>query len=194
MRFARGNDPQTGAELWRLGIHGDFPTPTPIAGRRLIYLTSAYGTVEPIYAIRPGATGDITLADDEVSSEYVAWAKRRGGSGISTPIVYSNLLYVVSGGGVLTAYHGDTGEQIYRARLTRGGNYSASPVAAADRLYFSSEDGEVIVIKAGPEFERLAVNSMNEPLMATPAISGDTLIFRTQHHLVALSESSAERK
>ncbi len=188
VRFARGHDPETGEELWRLGFHSDFTIPTPIAGRGLIYLSSAYGTVEPIYAIRPGAVGDITLADDEASSEHVAWAKRIGGSGISTPIVYRGLLYVCSRvSGVLSAYDAETGERVYRARLTRGGTYSASPVAADGRLYFSSEDGEVVVVKSGPSFERLAVNQMDESLMATPAISGNTLFLRTRHHVVAVA-------
>ncbi len=187
IRYARGYDPETGEELWRLGLHGDFPTPTPIAGRGLIFITSAYGTVEPIYAIRPGARGDITLADHEASNESVAWSKRRGGSGIPTPIVYGDLLYIPRGGGILAAYQAQTGERIYQSRITRGGNYSASPVAADGKIYFSSEDGEVIVVKAGPEFERLAVNPMGEPLMATPAISHGMMIFRTQEHVVAIA-------
>ncbi len=187
IKYARGYDPATGKELWRLGLHGDFPTPTPIAGRGLIFITSAYGTVEPIYAIRPGASGDITLADHETSSDSVAWSKRRGGAGIPTPIVYGDLLYVPRGGGILAAYQAETGERIYQSRITRGGNYSSSPVAADGKIYFSSEDGEVIVVKAGPEFERLAVNQMGEPLMATPAIAHGMMIFRTQAHVVAIA-------
>ncbi len=85
IRFARGYDPDTGQELWRLGLHGDFPTPTPIAGRGLIFIMSGYGTVEPIYAIRPGANGDITLADNETFNDSVAWSKRRGGGGGGHP-------------------------------------------------------------------------------------------------------------
>ncbi len=192
IKFARGYDPDTGQELWRLGLHGDFPTPTPIAGHGLIFITSGYGTVEPIYAIRPGASGDITLADNEASNDSVAWSTRRGGAFIPTPIVYGDLLYVLRGGGILTAYQAETGERIYQSRITRGRNYSASPVAADGKIYFANEDGEVIVVKDGPEFERLAVNQMGEPLMATPAIAHGMMIFRMQEHVVAIGADSAE--
>ena len=187
IRYARGYDPETGQELWRLGLHGDFPTPTPIAGRGLIFITSGYGTLEPIYAIRPGASGDITLADNEYSNDSVAWSKRRGGAVIPTPIVYGDLLYVLRSGGILAAYQAETGERIYQSRITRGRNYSASPVAADGKIYFASEDGEVVVVKAGAEFERLTVNQMGEPLMATPAISDGMMIFRMQEHVVAIA-------
>ena len=190
IKFARGYDPDTGEELWRLGQHGDFPSPTPIAGRGLIFLTSAYGTIQPIYAIRPGANGDITLADDEASNDYVVWSKRRGGSVLPTPILYGDLLYVCSGSGILAVYEADTGERVYRARVTQGINYTASPVAADGKLYFANEDGEVIVVKAGRQFERLAVNPMGEVIMATPAISEGMILIRTQHHVVAVAESA----
>jgi len=187
IRYARGYDPATGKELWRLGLHGDFPTPTPIAGSGLIFVTSAYGTVEPIYAIRPGASGDITLADHELSNDSVAWSKRRGGAGIPTPIVYRDLLYICRGGGILAVYETQTGERVYQSRISQGGNYSASPVAADGKIYFASEDGEVIVVKAGSQFERLAVNQMGEPIMATPAIAQGMMIFRMQEHVVAIA-------
>jgi outer membrane protein assembly factor BamB len=193
--FARGYDPDTGKELWRLAKHSDFPTPTPIGGRGLIFLTSGSGsTVQPIYAVRPGASGDITLQDDEDSNRSVAWSKRRGGSFVPTPLVYRDQLYVCNSTssactGILAAYNAETGERVYQERLTQGGSYAASPVAADGRLYFATEDGDVIVVKAGPTFERLAVNPMGELIMATPALTRGALIFRTQHHVVAVAES-----
>ena len=191
VRYARGYAVETGEELWRLADHGDFPTPTPVAGRGLIFVASS-GMIAPIYAIRPDARGDISLADDETSNDYIVWGRRRGGPGIPTPIFYGDLLYVISGGGILVAYQGETGEIVYRTRVTRGSNYSASPVAAGGKLYFSSEQGEVIVVKAGPEFERLAVNQMGEALMATPAITDGMIVFRMEHHVVAIAEQAPE--
>ena len=189
--FARGYDPDTGKELWRLGKHSNMPTPTPIAGRGLIFLTSGSGnTIQPIYAIRPGANGDITLKENETWNDYVVWSTHRGGARTPTPIVYGELLYVCSTSGILAAYQAETGERVYRERLTRGGNYTASPVAADGQLYFASEDGEVIVVKAGPQFERLAVNPMGEVIMATPAISEGMILVRMQHHVVAVAESA----
>ena len=188
INYARGYDPNTGQELWRLGGHSSFPAPTPIAGRGLIFLTSGSGgTIQPIYAVRPGARGDITLKDNERSNDYVAWSTHRGGSFMPTPILYGDILYVSSSSGILAAYRPETGERLYRERLTRGGSFSASGVAADGKLYFPSEDGDVIVVKAGPTFERLAVNPMGELMMATPAISDDMMVIRTQHHVVAVA-------
>jgi outer membrane protein assembly factor BamB len=191
--YARGYDPDTGKELWRLGKHSIYAVPTPIAGPRLFLITSGSGnSVQPIYAIRPGASGNITLKDDEDSNQFVAWSKSRGGAFIPTPILYDDLLYVCSEGGIIAAYKADTGERVYQQRLTRGGSYSASPVAAGGKLYFANEDGDVIVVKAGPTFERLAQNSMGELIMTTPAIAQGMLIFRTQHNLIGVAQSPVQ--
>jgi outer membrane protein assembly factor BamB len=188
--FARAYDPDTGKELWRLGKHSALATPTPVAGKGLIFITSGGGTtVQPIYAIRPGGHGDITLKDGEDSNDHVVWSKHRGGSYIPSPLVYGDLLYLCSNNGIVTAYNAETGDRVYQQRLSTGGGYSASPVAADGHLYFSSEDGDVVVVKAGPTFERLSVNKMGEVIMATPAISSGMIIVRTQHHVFAIAES-----
>jgi outer membrane protein assembly factor BamB len=192
--FARGYDPETGKERWRLGGHSDFPVPTPIAGGGLIVITSGSGsTIQPIYAIRPNARGDITLKGDEESNAYVAWSKRRGGSFILTPIIHDDLLYVCSNTGILTAYRLATGEQVYRERVTRGGSFSASPVLADQRLYLADEGGDVTVIRAGPKFERLSLNPTGELIMATPAISENLMILRTRHRVIAVADEAATR-
>jgi outer membrane protein assembly factor BamB len=82
------------------------------------------------------------------------------------------------------------GERVYQERLTRGGTFTASPVAADDKIYFTSEDGEVIVVKAGPTFERLAMNTLGEPVLASAAISQDTIIFRTARHVIAFADTT----
>jgi outer membrane protein assembly factor BamB len=190
-RFARGYDPTTGKELWRLGKHSIYASPTPIAGHDLFYVTSGSGnSVQPIYAIRGGAAGNITLKDDEDANEFVVWSKIRGGAYIPTPILYENLLYVCAEGGILSAYNVDTGERVYQQRLARG-SYSASPVAADGKLYFANEDGDVTVVKTGETFEKLAENPTGELLMATPAISQDMIIFRTGRSVVAVGESAS---
>ena len=190
-KFARAYDPETGRELWRLGRHSVYAASTPIAGLGLLFLSSGgAGTPQPLYAVRPGARGDITLADDEASNRWVAWSKSRGGAAIATPIVYGDLLYVSSGGGALSVYGAETGERVYQERLTRGGTFTASPVAADGKVYFTSEDGDVIVVKAGRTFERLAMNSLGEPVLASAAISQDTIIFRTARHVVAFADTT----
>ena len=187
--YARGYDLLTGKELWRLGKHSIYASPSPIPGPGLFVITSGSGnSVQPIYAIRAGADGDITLKDDEEKNGAVVWSRLRGGAYIPTPLLYDGLLYVTSEGGILAAYKIDTGERVYQERMTRGGSYSSSAVAADGRLYIASEDGDVIVAKAGPKFEKLAQNQMDEMIMASPAISGDMIVYRTQHHVIGVAE------
>ena len=187
--FARGYDPDTGRELWRFGKHSSTTVPTPIVADDLIFITSGNGvTIQPIYAIRPGATGKFTLEDGDDSNEYIVWSRRRGGPYLPTPVLYGGLLYVRLDNGVLSAYRAATGERLYQERLTRGDRYTASGVAADGKLYFPNEDGEVVVVKAGPTFEVLSVNRTGDVIMASPAISHDALIVRTLRHLVALAE------
>jgi outer membrane protein assembly factor BamB len=104
-----------------------------------------------------------------------------------TPIVYGDYLYTLADRGIVTCYEAKTGKQIYEKRLGGRGGYTASPVAADGKLYFTSEEGEIRVVKAGPEFVRLATNKMDDPCMATPAISDGMLFVRTQHYLYGIS-------
>ena len=191
----RGYDPLTGKELWRLTPNSEIATPTPIVAHDLIYVTSGYRPIQPIYAIRPGAVGDITLKDGKDSSDSIAWSKPRGGPYMPTPIVYGEFLYTLSNQGVLTAYNAKTGERIYQERLGgKGGAFTSSPVASDGKLYLSSEDGEIFVVKAGPKYELLATNPVGEVMMATPAISDGLLIVRGINHLFAFGNGTTKSK
>jgi hypothetical protein len=142
-----------------------------------------------MYAIKPGAHGDITPPKDATSSDQIAWTAQRGAPYLSTPVVYGDYLYIVLGNGLMTCYKARTGEKVYQQRLGTGGYFTASPVAGGGKLYFSNEEGDVYVVKAGAEYELLAVNHMGDVTMASPAISGNVLLYRTQHKLVALREA-----
>ncbi|HYT69210.1 MAG TPA: PQQ-binding-like beta-propeller repeat protein [Vicinamibacterales bacterium] len=108
----------------------------------------------------------------------------------STPLVYDGLVYICTDNGILSAYDAKTGERIYRSRVSpNAAGFSASPVAAAGRIYLASEDGDVFVVKAGRQFELLATNPMGEICMATPALSGNMIIVRTLGHLVGIAGS-----
>jgi outer membrane protein assembly factor BamB len=186
----RGYDPQTGKELWRLTPNSEVTTPTPVVAHDLVYVTSGYRPIQPIYAIRLGATGDITLQAGKDSSEAIAWSKPRGGPYMPTPIVYGDVFYTCSNQGVLTAYNAKTGERLYQERLGgKGGAFTASPVASDGKIYLSSEDGDVFVVKAGPKYELLATNPVGEVIMATPAISDGLVIVRGVSHLFAFGEA-----
>jgi outer membrane protein assembly factor BamB len=183
--FIRGYDPATGKDLWRLGGNSEITVPTPFAAQGFVFVTSGYHPIQPIYAIWPGAVGDITPKKDD-PGQFVAWSKERGGPYMPTPIAYGDLLYVCSNNGILICYDLKTGTQIYRQRLGSSDGHSASPVAADGKLYFTSEDGDIYVVKAGPTFELLAVNKMADPCLATPAISDGMIFVRTQHFLFGI--------
>ena len=110
---------------------------------------------------------------------------------MQTPIVYDGFLYNCRDNGVLSVYEPRTGRRLYQQRIGGGGSgFSASPVAADGKVYFSSEDGSIYVVQAGPEFEILAENPMGETLMATPALSEGVMYIRTRGHLVAVSPNA----
>jgi len=183
-----GYDLKTGKELWRMTGGGDIPVPTPVVGQGLIFITNAHGRMSPVYAVRPTAAGDITLEGTAQSNAHVAWSVPRGGAYMQTPLVYGDYLYNCRDNGVLTCYEAKTGKQVYQERLGTGRTgFTASAVAADGKLYYTSEEGDVYVVKAGPKFEVLATNPMGEVCMATPAISEGVLLFRTQGHLVAIA-------
>ena len=185
----RSYDPATGKELWRLGPMSEITTPTPFVAFDLIFVTSGYAPIQPIYAIKPGGSGDLTLKNGQESSDFVAWSKQRGGPYMPTPIVYGDLLYTCSNQGVFTAYNAKTGERVYQERLGgTGGAFTASPVASEGKIYLASEDGDVFVVKAGPKYELLSKNPVGEVMMATPAISDGLVIVRTVSNLYAFGE------
>jgi len=192
--FTRGYDPSTGQELWRLAGNSEITIPTPIIGANLIIVTNGYRGVQPIYAIKPGAKGDITLKGEQTQSEFIAWSTKRGGPYIPTPLIYRDQLYVCSNNGVLSAYDVRTGQRLYQERLGgTGGSFSASPVAADGKIYLASEDGDVFVVKAGPTYELLATNSMGEALMATPAISEGLIIIRGLKDVFAIGQPTTTK-
>ena len=186
--FARGNNVKTGKEVWRLPGHSAITVPTPFSAHGLLYVTSGYRPIQPIYAIRLDAEGDISLQRGNQPNKFIAWSKTRGGPYLPTPLVYGNFLYSCSNQGVLTCYHAPTGQQVYRKRISSGGanSFTASLVAADGRLYCTAENGEVCTIKAGPRFEVLARNQLDDYCLSTPAIASQTMLFRTRQYLIAV--------
>ena len=185
--FIRAYDPRTGKELWKLGGSSKITAPTPFLANGLVVVASGRAPERPLFAVRPGARGDLTLAKDQTSSAAVAWSKTGRGSYMPTPLVYDGILYVLANNGVFDAYEVETGKEIYRQRLEPvGSGFSASPVAADGRIYLTSEDGDIIVIAAGREFRKLGSNAMGELVMATPALSDGVMYVRGVSTLFAV--------
>jgi outer membrane protein assembly factor BamB len=186
-KFIRGYDPETGRELWRLGRSSNITAPTPIFDRDLIVVMSGRRPNAPIFAVKAGARGDITLPEGATSGGHVVWTREQAGSYMPTPLIYHEHLYVLKNQGILSCYDLRSGERKYEQRLPEVvSGFSASPVAADGKLYLSSEDGDILVVKAGPEFQLVGRNSMGQPLMATPAFSGKILLVRGERDLFAI--------
>jgi outer membrane protein assembly factor BamB len=186
-RYICGYDPLTGKELWRFADNDtQVKMQAPLIANDLIYITGGYPPGRAMYAFRPGAVGDISLKSGEDKNAFLAWTTSKGSPYTPTPIIYGDLFYVLADNGVLSAYDAKTGENIYQQRLPT--SFSASPVAANGKLYLSSEDGDVFVVKAGRQYELLSRNSMGQPLMATPALTEGMLILRGENAIYALGE------
>jgi outer membrane protein assembly factor BamB len=170
-------DPATGREVWRVRGTTDIPCPTPVfaeddGGEPL--LISATGGNGPVFAIRLGGEGDAT-------ETHVAWRRARGGPYVPSGLAHQGRLYLINDSGVLTCYAVRDGRQVWRTRLR--GVFTASLIAADGRIYAVSEQGDVYVLAAGDEYELLAVNSLRERCVATPAISGRQIFVRTEQRL-----------
>lgn len=181
-----GYDFETGNEIWRMSGGGDIPTPTPVIVNDLIYMNNAHGRYSPIFAVKTDAAGDITLSENELSNKYIHWSVSRGGAYMQTPLVYNGYLYNLQTNGMLSVFDALTGEMKYKQSLDATGGYSASGIASGKHVYFFAENGDVLLLEAGPEYKPVAHNTMNDILMATPAISDNVIFFRTQKSVIAV--------
>jgi outer membrane protein assembly factor BamB len=183
--------PETGKEIWRMrGLTGQ-STPSPVAGEGLLFLaTGSQGeSNRPVFAVRPGASGDISLAKGEESSAFVAWFHPRFSAYTSSPLVYRGRIYIVNDNGIMTVLDSQTGKEIYKARAGGSGNtFSASPWAADGKIYMLSEDGHTFVIEAGDKYVELSKNSVDEMSLASPALAPDTIFLRTQTRLYRIGK------
>ena len=176
----------TGAEIWKMPGGGDIPVPTPIVAHDTIFITNNHGRMGPVFAIDVAATGELKHKPEEC--EFMRWSDLgRRGNYMQTPLVVGSELYLCADSGALTCVDALTGKQHYRNRLGSGfAGFTGSGVAGDGKLYFTSEDGETSVVKAGPEFEIIQQNSLGEKCLSTPAISRGCLLFRTEHHLICV--------
>ncbi|MBC8164670.1 MAG: PQQ-binding-like beta-propeller repeat protein [Bryobacteraceae bacterium] len=183
-----GYDFQSGKELWRLRGGGDVPIPTPFLASGIIFVANAHGNKSPLWAIRPEAMGDISVAEGAQKSAGVIWSHERNGSYLQTPVAFGDAVYACTSVGILKAYNTRTGQKIYEERLGKGGAFTSSPVAADGKVFVTNEDGETFVVRAGETFEVLRVNALGEVVLSTPAISDGLMFIRTPGALVAIGE------
>jgi outer membrane protein assembly factor BamB len=180
-------DFETGREIWRHDGGGDIPVPTPVVAHGLGYFTSAHGRYRPLQAIRLEAKGDITAPELGATNAFIAWSHPRKGNYMQTPVVVSDWLFACGDNGLLLCLEARTGHIYYEERVRAGGDgFTASPVSDGRNLFVASEQGDIYVIPASQAFSVVATNRMEETIMATPALSGGSLLVRTRNQLVAI--------
>ncbi len=181
-----------GTLLWQVGGMTVNTVPTPVIAHGLIYVSSGYpgSNPRPVYAIAPGASGDISLKPGETSNQFIKWYQPLLGTYNTSPIVYGDYYYTLLDRGFLLCHHARTGEQIYgRQRISvQSSGFSASPWAYNGKIFLLSEDGDTFVVQAGPEYKLLGKNSLNEMTLATPAIARGNIIMRTQTKLYRIAK------
>jgi len=181
-----------GKLLWEFAGMSSLVIPTPFSKFGLLYLSSGYvgDQNRPVYVIKPGAKGDITLPKGESSSQYVAWYYPQAGPYNTSPIIYGDIYYTLLDRGFLTAHDAKTGKEIYtKVRIDPAASaFTASPWASNGKLFLLSEDGDTFVVEAGNEFKLLGKNSLDEMCMSTPAIYKSSLLIRTASKLYKISK------
>lgn len=187
-----------GRLLWWLEGMSGITIATPFAADGLLYVTSGYvgSPLKPIYAIRAGAEGDISLPRDQRSNRFIAWCDWRNAPYNPSTLLYQGRLYVLYDRGLLGCYRAADGTPLYeRERIPGGGGFTASPWAYGGRVFCLNEDGTTSVFRAGDRFESLHTNSLAEDdmAMATPAIAGDRLLLRTAARLYCIAGRGAAR-
>jgi outer membrane protein assembly factor BamB len=173
-------DPESGKEIWSCRGNLFEVIPTPVVGHGLVFCSS--GRAGPTLAIKPGGKGDVT-------STHVAWQSPRGSPFVPSPLLYGDYLYIVNDmASIATSFEATTGKLMWQGRLgvaTREG-FSASPVGVDNKVFFTNDEGETFVLRAGPTFELLHVNRLNAQVLASPALVDQKWYFRTDRELLAI--------
>ncbi|MBA3441602.1 MAG: PQQ-like beta-propeller repeat protein [Pyrinomonadaceae bacterium] len=183
-----GHDPATGRELWRAGGLNPDNDPwyriiaSPVVADGIVYAPTR---VRPLLALRSGGRGDITQS-------HRMWAFQNGPD-VPTPVTDGKFFYVVNDRGIMWCLDAKTGQEIYGSQRIKPGTYSASPVLADGKIYVTNEDGLTTVIKAGPKFEVLAENHLNDYCLSSPAISDGQIFIRTAQHLYCIGPRATKK-
>jgi outer membrane protein assembly factor BamB len=176
-------DPATGKELWRCdGVKGH-AIPSAVAGQDMVVVSAGYPSKRAI-GVKLGGSGNLT------GTSNVVWSYDKGTAYVTSPILYGDYIYLVSDKGILTCIEARTGQIKYEGgRVPVPASFSASAVAYDGKLFLTSEDGDTFVIKAGPTHEVIRTNSLDEVILASPAISRGRIFIRGDKHLYCIGGS-----
>ncbi|MBA63121.1 MAG: serine/threonine protein kinase [Planctomycetaceae bacterium] len=182
-----------GELLYEFGGNSSITIATPYAEDDLLFVSSGYvlDQKKPLFAIKPGASGDISLKDRETSNEYIAWCQKQAAPYNPSTVLYEGRIYVLYDRGFFACFDAKTGKEIYaKQRLNAGRAFTSSPWAYRGHVFCINEFGETYVIKAGDEFEVIGKNKLHvtDMAMATPSIADAQLIIRTAERLYSIRQ------
>ncbi len=210
-QHVRSYDPATGKQLWELGGMTGQIKASPVADSEMLYVGTGggfgggmggrpggpggrEGGGKPLFAVKAGAAGDITLKDGAKANDGVAWHLPQGGPSTSSPLLYQGYLYVVEErAGQLTCYDAKTGKQIYKERLQGARSFTSCPWAADGKVYFVDSDAKTFVVQAGPEFKLLSKNEIDEMCWSSPAVANGALFLRTVDQLYCIKKQGGDK-
>jgi outer membrane protein assembly factor BamB len=183
-----------GKLLWEFdGRMSNLVIPSPFAAHGMCYITSGYvgDAHRPVYAVKPGASGDITNKKEPGASEFIGWYLETGGPYNTTPLVYGDRYFTLYDQGFFTCHNAKTGEKIYgKNRFTPSGSFTASPWAYNGKVFCLSEDGMTYVLDASDDFRILATNDLDELALATPSVAQGRLLIRTASSVYCLTNKT----
>ena len=181
----------SGKELWRMSGMSGSPVPTPFAYDGLLHINGGRG--RPLFALKPGAKGDISLPKDKTSNEFVVWSQPRSGTYLPSSLAYNGAVYSLTETGILSRFDAKTGKQTYKTRIDPAATaFTTSPWAYNGKLFLLSEEGQTFVVDAGEEFKLLHVNALDDFTVATPALVGERLLIRTEKHLYSIKSGKKQ--
>ena len=176
----RAYNPESGSELWTVTGNKFEVIPTPVVGHDLVFASS--GRAGPTLAIRPGGSGDVT-------DTHVVWKSPKGAPFVPSGIIVEGQLYTINDmQAIVTSFEAKTGKVLFQGRLVHAPKegFSASPVVVDGKVFFTNDEGETFVLKAGPTFELLHVNRMGARTLASPALVDGRWYFRTERELICI--------
>jgi len=188
-----------GKLLWWFTGMSSITIGTPYTDQGLLYVSSGYvnDNHRPLYGIRPGASGDISLGENQTSNQFIAWCQPKAAPYNPTTLVYDGRLYVLYDRGMVACFRALTGEPVYdRQRLPQGMHFTASPWANDGKVFCLDEDGVTFVLQAGDKFQLLHTNKLadDDMCMATPAIVGDRLLIRTSQRVYCVRQQPGRNR
>jgi outer membrane protein assembly factor BamB len=208
----RSYNPADGKQLWELGGLTPQPKATPVATEEILYVGTGGGGggfgmggggpkgggpkggiggpgggAKPLFAVKAGASGDISLKSGEKSNDYVLWHLPQAGPSTSSPLLHKDLLYILEErGGILACYDAKAGKQHYKERINGARGFTSSPWLADGKVYCLDDSGTTHVVQSGKDFKLVGSNSLGGMCWATPAAAGGSLFLRTAEHVYCI--------